>query len=235
MSPFRSHRIGPPGTYNLLPLSSTFLHLDTSFVHDIIQYLTQLTTISNSTTQMHKNKQMHNCVLNYVNSCSQETIHIQLRYIKEELLTESMYKRWQNNRTINSYSRILKFRVLAHLSFTRRRNLSDQPLRRSVGREEREVGTYRDGRVKRVLPTRDQHRREIASNLWVRLITGECSSFDSPLFLRPQLHQTSFQRRGEPPLLSRHLFHSLSLSSKFVRPSCTPSPLTNVYALELAY
>ena len=27
MSPFRSHRIGPPGTYNLLPLSSTSLHI----------------------------------------------------------------------------------------------------------------------------------------------------------------------------------------------------------------
>lgn len=53
-----------------------------------------------------------------------------------------------------------------------------------------------------MLPTRDQHRREIASNLWVRLITGECSSFDSPLFLRPQLHQTSFQRRGESRRLS---------------------------------
>lgn len=39
MSPFRSHRIGPPGTYNLPPLSSTSSYLDTAFV----SYCTQLT------------------------------------------------------------------------------------------------------------------------------------------------------------------------------------------------
>lgn len=141
----------------------------------------------------------------------------------------------QRNILVNFYSRILRSRVLAPHNWHLREGeiLSDQPLRRSVGREEREVGTYRGERVKRVLPTRDQHRREIASNLWVRLITGECSSFDSLLFLRPRLHQTSFQRWGEPSLLSHHLFHFLSLSSKFSCLYCFPS--ASVYALELAY
>lgn len=77
--------------------------------------------------------------------------------------------------------------------------LSGQPLtkQRRKGGKGSWNAAYRGGRVERVLPTRDQHRREIASNLWVRLITGECSSFDSSLFLRPRLRQTSFQRRGE--------------------------------------
>lgn len=130
-------------------------------------------------------------------------------------------------------------RLSASLSFVIRSEndiLSDRAERRSVGRAEREVGTYRDGEGRTVLPTRDQHRREIASNLWVRLITGECSSFDSPLFLRPQLHQTSFQRRGEPPpLLYRHrrpswLSRSLSLSSRF-NPLSAPHPALPCSAL----
>lgn len=94
---------------------------------------------------------------------------------------------------------------------------SDRAERRSISTAEREVGTYQGREGRTVLPTRDQHRREIASNLWVRLITGECSSFDSPLFLRPQLHQTSFQRRGEAaaslvPPPSPFLTFSLSFS-----------------------
>lgn len=102
-----------------------------------------------------------------------------------------------------------------------------------TGRAAGEVGTWRDGRGERVLPTRDQHRREIASNLWVRLITRECSSFDSPLFLRPQLHQTSFQRWGESLLLSRHLFHALFLSIVSIHPFLRP--FASIYVLELAH
>jgi len=71
----------------------------------------------------------------------------------------------------------------------------------------------------------------------------------SSLFLRPRLRQTSFQRRGEPPLLSRHRRpFSLSFSIISIRfpllldarlPSRLPSPplrthLTYAGALEFS-
>lgn len=101
--------------------------------------------------------------------------------------------------------------------FHEREILSDQN-QYEKAQEERRGKLERGGR-ERVLPTRDQHRREIASNLWVRLITRECSSFDSPLFLRPQLHQTSFQRWEEWLLLFRHLF-LYRLNSSLLAPLC---------------
>jgi len=106
---------------------------------------------------------------------------------------------------------------VASLHFHEREILSDQN-QYEKAQEERRGKLERGGR-ERVLPTRDQHRREIASNLWVRLITRECSSFDSPLFLRPQLHQTSFQRWEESLLLPRHLF-LYRLNSSLLAPLC---------------
>lgn len=166
-------------------------------------------------------------MLNYVNSCPRNhsyliKIHQRKKWYKKKIInrrhvTNVSGTTERNDQFLFASPKISRFRT-SHLSFTRRRNFEWPIATKKRRKKEREVGTYRGGRVKRVLPTRDQHRREIASNLWVRLITGECSSFDSPLFLRPQLHQTSFQRRGEPPLLSHYLFRSLSLSSKFVPP-----------------
>lgn len=91
----------------------------------------------------------------------------------------------------------------------KRERSEDGRKRVEMERSWRGEGKGREG--KRTLPSCDQHRHGIASNLWVRLITGECRSSDSSLLLRPHLST-------RPVFRDEWRRASLSPPSSFVHP-----------------
>lgn len=112
-------------------------------------------------------------------------------------------------------------------------SVSRKKCKREEWRWEKKSGNGKEvrGREGRTLPSCDQHRHGIASNLWVRLITGECRSSDSSLLLRPHLSTRPVFRdeseRGElllsPPSSFVHPFLPFPfLFSPFSRPFFHP-------------